>query len=108
MSSYVQKKQLAGEVSLIPCTDTSEWLVSFKDSLQGYTQIGVEDARYLSIIIVYAKEGKKEPIFFSSAHTWRPSTYEGAHSSIVLPTTAAVATTSTQLWPINHRPFHLL
>ena len=64
---------------------------------------------YLSIYIVYPKEGKKEPIFFSSAQAWRPSIYERAHSSFAPPTTTAVAvTTSTQLWPIDHRPILLL
>ena len=31
--------------------------------------------------LVYAKEGKKETIVISSAQAWRPSMYEGAHSS---------------------------
>ena len=65
MSLYVQEKQVAGEVSLTPGAVITEWLVSLKDSLQAYTvqHVGVEDDRYLSIYQVYAKEGKKEPLF---------------------------------------------
>ena len=59
-----EEKQVAGEVSSTPGTVISEWLVLEGFSLQGYTQVGVEDTRYLSMFIVYAKEGKKKPIFF--------------------------------------------
>ena len=53
--------------------------------------------------------GKKEPIFYSSAQAWQPCIYEGADSSFVPPTTAAVAVTiSKQLWAIDHRPVLLL
>ena len=38
-------------------------------SLQGYTQVGDENAQY-------AKEGKKDFVFLLSAQAWRPSTYE--------------------------------
>ena len=64
----------------------------------------MDDDRYLSIIIVCAKEGKKET-FSISAQAWRPSTYERVHSSFVPLTTAAVAVTTQQLWPtIGRRP----
>ena len=79
-------------------------------SLQWYTQVGVEDAPYLSMFMVYAEEGKKEVFFFHPPKLGDPpQTYEGAHSSFVPPTTAAVAvTTSTQLWRIDRRPVLLL
>ena len=106
MSLYVQKKQVAGEVSLTPGAVISEWLVSLMDF--GCKGIPGRCRRCPVSINLYAKEGKKEP-FFLSAQAWRFSMYEGAHSSFIPPTTATVAvTTSTQLSPIDHRPVILL
>ena len=106
----IQKKQVAGEVSLTPSAVISEWLVSFEGfSLQGYTQSGSRCRRCPVSIDLYAEEGKKEPNFFSSAQAWRPSIIESAHSSVVPPLPAAVVITiGTQLGPIDHRPVLLL
>ena len=105
----IQKKQVAGEVSLTPSAVISEWLVSFEGfSLQGYTQSGSRCRRCPVSIDLYAEEGKKEPNFFSSAQAWRPSIIESAHSSVVPPLPAAVITIGTQLGPIDHRPVLLL
>ena len=86
-----------------------QWLVFPEGfSLQVYTPDtgGIEDARYLSM---YMLRKARRNLFFSSAQASRPSTYQGAQSSFVPPTTtAAVAfTTSTQLWPIDRRPLLL-
>ena len=58
---YLQK-QVAVEVPLTPQAPSS--VVAFPDgfSVQGCTQVGVGDARYLSICMLN-KEGEKEPTF---------------------------------------------
>ena len=75
-----------------------QWFVSLRDfHCKGiHTYVGVDLYR--------SKYMLRQEItsFFFSAQAWRPSTCEGAHSSFVPLTTAAVAvTTSTQPSPIQ-------
>ena len=64
MSLYIQKKQVAGEISLTPCTVIIEWLVSLKDfRRKGFlSPVGVEDARHLSICML--RRARRNPAFF--------------------------------------------
>ena len=66
MSLHVQKKQVYRSRGIIDTSYRHQRVGGFLQgfSLQGYTQVGVEDPRFLSMFIVYAKEGKKEPFFF--------------------------------------------
>ena len=64
--------------------------------LQGYTQVGVPDTRYLSINLL---RRARRNLYFDppKLQAWRPSTYRRAHSSFVPVNIAAVAVT-TQLY----------